>query len=161
MSIYWPCISVLLFIFMIACGLSSSLAKGYDPLYSSSMSRADRNPWLAKIVAFLSGCKSVQVFIVCLYMYFCWRSSYQKRRVGIPLTSLTSLHFGACPKPGPGFPTSYVMGFFVCSVSSVKLRGVCFVDICGIDTIQYNKLYLKSENIKHYNTSSNELLNST
>ena len=26
-------------------------------------------------------------------------------------------------------------------------------------TIQYNKLYLKSENIKHYNTSSNELLN--
>jgi hypothetical protein len=25
----------------------------------------------------------------------------------------------------------------------------------------YNKLYLKSENIKHYNTSSNELLNST
>ena len=28
-------------------------------------------------------------------------------------------------------------------------------------TIQYNKLYLKSENIKHYNTSSNELLNPT
>ena len=26
---------------------------------------------------------------------------------------------------------------------------------------QYNKLYLKSENIKHYNTSSNELLNPT
>jgi hypothetical protein len=26
------------------------------------------------------------------------------------------------------------------------------------NTIQYNKLYLKSENIKHYNTSSNELL---
>jgi hypothetical protein len=29
------------------------------------------------------------------------------------------------------------------------------------NTIQYNKLYLKSENIKHYNTSSNELLNPT
>jgi hypothetical protein len=27
------------------------------------------------------------------------------------------------------------------------------------NTIQYNKFYLKSENIKHYNTSSNELLN--
>jgi hypothetical protein len=26
---------------------ASSLAKGYDPLYSSS--RADRNPWLAKM----------------------------------------------------------------------------------------------------------------
>jgi hypothetical protein len=29
------------------------------------------------------------------------------------------------------------------------------------NTIQYNMLYLKSENIKHYNTSSNELLNPT
>ena len=33
--------------------------------------------------------------------------------------------------------------------------------IANDDTIQYNKLYLKSENIKHYNTSSNELLNPT
>jgi hypothetical protein len=31
----------------------------------------------------------------------------------------------------------------------------------GYNTIQYNKLYLKSENIKHYNTSSNEPLNPT
>jgi hypothetical protein len=29
------------------------------------------------------------------------------------------------------------------------------------NTIQYNKLYLKAENIKHYNTSSNEFLNPT
>jgi small-conductance mechanosensitive channel len=29
------------------------------------------------------------------------------------------------------------------------------------NTIQYNKLYLKSENIKHYNTRSNEHLNPT
>ena len=36
----------------------------------------------------------------------------------------------------------------------------CIVDITD-NTIQYNKLYLKSENIKHYNTSSNELLNPT
>ena len=27
--------------------------------------------------------------------------------------------------------------------------------------VQYNKLYLKSENMKHYNTSSSELLNPT
>jgi hypothetical protein len=35
--LFWPC--------------PSSLAKGYDPLYSSEdeMSRADRNPWLAKM----------------------------------------------------------------------------------------------------------------
>jgi hypothetical protein len=33
--------------------------------------------------------------------------------VGIPLFCLTLPHFCACPKPGPGFPTSYVMVFFV------------------------------------------------
>jgi hypothetical protein len=32
-------------------------------------------------------------FIVCLFMYCCWRSSYQKGMVGIPLSSLTPLHF--------------------------------------------------------------------
>jgi hypothetical protein len=30
----------------------------------------------------------------------------------IPLTGLTPPHFCACPKPGPEFPTSYVVGFF-------------------------------------------------
>ena len=29
------------------------------------------------------------------------------------------------------------------------------------EEVQYNKFYLKSENIKHYNTSPNELLNPT
>jgi hypothetical protein len=33
--------------------------------------------------------------------------------VGIPLFCLTLPHFCACPKTGPGFPTSYVMVFFV------------------------------------------------
>jgi len=40
------------------------------------------------------------------------RSSHQEGRVGIPLISLTPTHFCACPKPGAGFPTSYVVGFF-------------------------------------------------
>jgi hypothetical protein len=31
----------------------------------------------------------------------------------IPLTSLTLSRFCACPKPGPGFPTSYIMISFV------------------------------------------------
>jgi hypothetical protein len=35
-------------------------------------------------------------FIICLYMYRCWRSSYNERRVGIPLSCLTPLHFCAC-----------------------------------------------------------------
>ena len=33
------------------------------------------------------------------------------------LTGLTPLHICVCPKPGPGFPTSYVMILFLCSVS--------------------------------------------
>jgi hypothetical protein len=64
-------------------------------------------------------------------MYCRWRSSYQEERVGISLTGLTLPHFCACPKPGPGFPTSYVVVFFVFS----KLRCpviVRFVDIRGI-----------------------------
>jgi hypothetical protein len=51
----------------------------------------------------------------------------QEERDGIPLTGLTHPHFYACPKPGPGFPTSYVV---LCSASSVKMRGdFSFVDI--------------------------------
>ena len=37
---------------------------------------------------------------------------------------LTLPHCCACPKPGPAFPTSYVM-VFLCLVSSVKMRGDC------------------------------------
>jgi len=32
-------------------------------------------------------------FIVCLYMYCRWRSSYQEGRVRSPLNGLTSPHF--------------------------------------------------------------------
>ena len=39
--------------------------------------------------------------------------------------SISLPHFYACPKPGPGFLTSYVMVFSLCSVSSVKMRGDC------------------------------------
>ena len=38
----------------------------------------------------------------------------KRGRVGILLTGLTSAHFCVCPKPGPGFPTSYVV-VFLCS----------------------------------------------
>jgi hypothetical protein len=49
----------------------------------------------------------------------------------IPLNDLTPPPFCACPKPGPGFTTAYVMVFFVFS----ELRWVVivhFVDIVGI-----------------------------
>ena len=70
----------------------------------------------------LSGNKSGQFFfIVCLYMYCRWRSSYQVGKVGTPLTGSTPPHYCACPKPGHGSPTSYVVGFLY----SVKIRVHC------------------------------------
>jgi hypothetical protein len=42
-----------------------------------------------------------------------WRFSYQEGGFETPLTGSTPPHFCASPKPGPGFPMSYVMVFFV------------------------------------------------
>jgi len=66
---------------------------------------------------FLSGVNLCSFFIIYFYLYCHWRLSYQegRPRFGIPLTCLTLPHFCACPKPGPGFPTSYAMVFFVLS----------------------------------------------
>ena len=58
--------------------------------------------------------------LVCLYRLCRYRSSYQERRIGIPLIH----HILACPKSGPGCPASYVV-VFLYSVSSVKMRGDC------------------------------------
>ena len=63
----------------------------------------------------------IPFFIVCLYMYWRFRSNYQMGRVEIPLTSLTPPHFCACPKTGPRFPMSHVV-VSLCSVSSDKMR---------------------------------------
>ena len=69
---------------------------------------------------------SAGFFLVYLYMYCRCRSSYQEGRVGIQLTGLTPPHFCACSKPGPWFPTSYVVVFFVFS----ELRWEVIVPIC-------------------------------
>ena len=66
---------------------------------------------------------------ITLYMPY-----YQEGRVGIPYTSLTLPHFCACPKPGPGFPKSYDVGFFSVQWISLRWEGiVSFIDIGGID----------------------------
>ena len=54
----------------------------------------------------------LHVLVHVLYIYTYMRSSYQEERVGIPLTGLTLPHFNACPKPGTGFPITYVSGLF-------------------------------------------------
>ena len=64
-----------------------------------------------------TGSKSVQVFfIICLNMYCCWRSSYKKGRVGIPLT-------GSVPSQGPVLPTSHMV--FCVQQIQLRLRGGC------------------------------------
>ena len=45
-------------------------------------------------------------------------------RVGIPLIGLAPPHCFACSMSGPEFPVSHVV-FFLCSGSSVKMRGDC------------------------------------
>ena len=52
-------------------------------------------------------CAGVSFFRLFIYIYSC----YQDGRIWIPLTALTPPHFYACLKPGPGFPTSYVVVF--------------------------------------------------
>ena len=51
-------------------------------------------------------------------------------RVGIPLTCLTSTYLCVCPKPGPWFPTSYVV--LVLIFNEVTYEAIVrYVDIVG------------------------------
>jgi hypothetical protein len=52
-------------------------------------------------------------------------------RVEIPLTDLTLPHFCACPNPGPGFQTPYVVVFFIFNFLRCEVV-VRFDDICEI-----------------------------
>ena len=87
-------------------------------------------------------------FIVCLYMYYCWRSSYQEGRVGneIPFTGLIPPHFCAFPKQGLGFPT--YMSRSLCAVRSVMPRGDCSFSLILVElmTITVNYLFINIYN---------------
>jgi hypothetical protein len=54
----------------------------------------------------------------------------------------------------------YLTALLRADFQDVKFQ-LCTKTSCRLSGLRYNKLYLKSENIKHYNTSSNELLNPT
>ena len=66
---------------------------------------------------FLSFVCALPLEIVCLYLYFRWRSSYHEWLVGIPLIGLSTPHCCIYRKP-----TSYVVGLFVLRQ---KVRGDC------------------------------------
>ena len=72
---------------------------------------------------------SINRVILCL-----WRSNCQERRVVIPLPGITMPHICSCPKPGPGFPTSYnYLGLFFLSVLWNRRELIVrFGDIGGI-----------------------------
>ena len=63
-------------------------------------------------------------------MYSRWKLIYQAGD-GIPVSVLTPPHFCACTKPGLGFPTSYVVVFFMFS----ELRGEVIVRLVNIGGI--------------------------
>ena len=56
------------------------------------------------------------------------------------------VHFCAYPKPGSGFPTSYVVVFFFFFINKLRCEViVCFVDIGGI--VDYLCLKLSIHNV--------------
>ena len=60
-------------------------------------------------------CRFLWSFVYIYMFWLCW-----SRGLGITLNCLILPHFCACPKPGPGFPMSYVKVFFL--VQGVKMR---------------------------------------
>ena len=66
--------------------------------------------------------------IISLYTYFCLRSHYQKGYAMIPLSGLIPSQVCVCPKPGPEFPTSYVLVFVMFDQLKWEII-VGFVDI--------------------------------
>jgi hypothetical protein len=69
--------------------------------------------------------------------------SHQERRVGITLTGLTPSYVGACPKPGTGLPTSYVVVHLVLSGRWSEVIA-CFVDI-GESVDHHCKTFFKAK----------------
>ena len=70
-------------------------------------------------------------FLSLFYMYCRWRSSYQEGSVVIPLTVLSPPNFCDCPKPGPGFPMSYLVDCLVLSEFN-WLERFCLSSFCLI-----------------------------
>lgn len=53
------------------------------------------------------------LIIICLYIYCCLRSYYQKGYVMIPLSGLTPSQVCVCPKPEHAFPTSWSLSCLI------------------------------------------------
>ena len=66
-----------------------------------------------------------------LFRYVTTRLNIKMREFVIPLTGLTTPRVCACPKPGPGFPTSYIVVLYMFSNLRWKVF-VHFVHIGGI-----------------------------
>jgi hypothetical protein len=90
------------------------------------------------IVCCLNGSKRISAdFLSLVYMYGRLRSCYQEEFVGILLTCLIPPHLCVCLKPGPWFPTSYVVVFFVFS----ELRWDVILRFVDAEELFYSKIY--------------------
>ena len=69
--------------------------------------------FLYSMCSFWVPANTCRSFIVCLYMYWHWRSNYQEGRVWIPLICLTRPH--VCVSPKLDLNMSWY--FFLCSMS--------------------------------------------
>ena len=82
------------------------------------------------------------VFVLLLYMILHAKQTFffisvlllqiqlsRRQRVVIPFFSLLLIHFCTSPKPGTGFPSTYVVVFFFNHLKRDVI--VCFVDISG------------------------------
>ena len=87
---------------------------------------------------FLSGSKSVQVCIVCLYL------------LEIPLTSFYNHATLGCLKTGPGFPTSYELVLFCVVTCNELLTITVYTLFVSINT----KHYTITQRKKKYNNTN-------
>jgi hypothetical protein len=61
------------------------------------------------IVCRLFKWKQICTGFLCMY----WRSNNQRVESWAPINGLSLPHFCDCPKPGPGYPRSYVVVLYV------------------------------------------------
>jgi hypothetical protein len=89
-------------------------------------------PWIISL--FLKYC-TMYFLLFLLHFYYIFYG---------PKPFIARPHFCVCPKPGPAFPTSYIVALFLW-VQWVKMRGFCS---CFWKTKHRNKSYTKKCSFK-------------
>ena len=96
-------------------------------IHMSIVSEQWKNYSYPMFIDFQTSCLSLysKLSIDRLFIHGVGDPVIKRERVGARLVCSTPPHALACPQPGSRFLTSHVV-VFLCSVSSVKMRGHCF-----------------------------------